>query len=327
VILTAADAAQRDDGAPLPAILPPLPPSGQTIRLLLSVGLFDDAMSELRFASRVWGNSSQIQATIAWIQRQLGRSETGAVQFGFFRGSMTTMKAAYPQYLAAGGELLPRDLLVVIFPVAYWDTIKKYSAESHVDPYIVAALTAQESTFVHDITSYAGAVGLMQFMAPTARQYARRLKLPYSATLLTTADANLHMGATYFADLVQEFGDVYLALAAYNAGPGNVRRWMNERPNLPREEFIDDIPYPQTQNYVKKILATSEDYRRLYGPGAPPGDEPDLDVKLALVTTVKRATPAVVKPAPKPPAAKPAAAKPAPAKPAPALRVPAATRK
>jgi len=60
-------------------------------------------------------------------------------------------------------------------------------------------------------------------------------------------------------------GGVPYALASYNAGPGPVARWMAERPGIASDEFIDDIPYPETQNYVKKILGTAEDYRRLYG--------------------------------------------------------------
>ncbi len=61
---------------------------------------------------------------------------------------------------------------------------------------------------------------------------------------------------------------MHLVLASYNAGERPVHRWMSERPGLSGEEFIDDIPYPETQNYVRKILGTAEDYRRIYGPGA-----------------------------------------------------------
>jgi soluble lytic murein transglycosylase len=290
-VILVADAEAPDDTAP---VLAPLPPNGQTIRQLLSVDLFDDALNELRFAARMWGDSSAIQATTAWIERQQGRSETGTRQFELFRGSINTMKRAYPQYLAAGGEQLPRDLLAVIFPVAYRNAIREYSSQNNLDPYLVTALVAQESTFVPDIKSYASAVGLMQFMAPTARQYAKRLNMAYSAKLLTNADASLRMGTAYFADLVRSFGEVYLALAAYNAGPSNVRRWIDERPGMGREEFIDDIPYPQTQNYVKKVLSTAEDYRRLYGPGAEPVDEPDLDEK--PVSSSKKASPSLPKP-------------------------------
>jgi soluble lytic murein transglycosylase len=119
---------------------------------------------------------------------------------------------------------------------------------------------------VRDIRSRAGAYGLMQLMPGTARQYGRKLKLKYSRALLTNADTNVRIGTLYLADKIKEFGGLHLALASYNAGERAVRRWMAERPGLTdRDEFIDDIPYPETQTYVKKLLGTAEDYRRLYG--------------------------------------------------------------
>ncbi len=67
------------------------------------------------------------------------------------------------------------------------------------------------------------------------------------------------------AEKIREFGSVHLGLASYNAGETVVRRWIRERPSdIPRDEFIDDIPYPETQQYVKRMLGTAEDYRRLY---------------------------------------------------------------
>jgi soluble lytic murein transglycosylase-like protein len=119
---------------------------------------------------------------------------------------------------------------------------------------------------VADIKSYANAVGLTQLMPATARQVAKTLKLPYSSRLLTNPEANIRIGMTYLSAKLKEFGELHLALASYNAGETPVRRWVRERPGLERDEFIDDIPYPQTQGYVKKILATAEDYRHLYGP-------------------------------------------------------------
>ena len=74
-------------------------------------------------------------------------------RFNLLRGSITLMRRAYPQFMAAGGEDLPRDILVHIFPLAYWDLIRKYSAQNNLDPYLIAALMAQESTFVPDIRS------------------------------------------------------------------------------------------------------------------------------------------------------------------------------
>ena len=71
----------------------------------------------------------------------------------------------------------------------------------------------------------------------------------------------------YFKDLVDRFGGVHYALAGYNAGDGRVAEWIKEAPDLAPDEFIDSIPFPETQNYVKRILGTAEDYRRLYGTG------------------------------------------------------------
>jgi soluble lytic murein transglycosylase len=175
------------------------------------------------------------------------------------------MRRAYPQFMAAGGEYLPREVLSVIFPVSYWDLIQKHAAANELDPYLVAALVAQESTFVPDIRSSANAIGLMQLIPSTARAYARKLGLRYSSALMTDPEANIRMGTAYLADKVREFGDLHLVLASYNAGERAVRRWQAERPGVPTDQFIDDIPYPETQNYVKRILGTADDYRRIYG--------------------------------------------------------------
>jgi soluble lytic murein transglycosylase len=196
----------------------------------------------------------------------LSIGKTGTERFQLLRGSITTMRRAYPQFLAAGGEELPRDVLQVIFPIAYWDVIRKHAAENNLDPYLMAALVAQESTFVADIRSHANAYGLMQLLPSTARQTALKMKMRYSSRVLTDPELNVRLGMMNFAQTLKAFGDVHLALASYNAGDRAVRRWMQERPGLDREEFIDDIPYPETQNYVKRILGTAEDYRRLYSP-------------------------------------------------------------
>ena len=251
---TSTDRSSTDDaGAPSPA----LPPNEGVVRALLALELYDQALDELHYAQRVWSDSSAIQATIGWIFNQRGD----------LRAGINAMKRAYPQYMAAGGEKLPPDLLRVLFPVNYWPQIQRYSAERQLDPYMIASLIAQESTFTADVRSVANAYGLMQIVPATGRQYARQLKLPrkFSISMLTTADTNLKIGTAYFADLIQQFGGAHYALATYNAGPGRVTRWIAERPGVDRDEFIDDIPFPETQDYVKKILGRAEDYRYLYG--------------------------------------------------------------
>jgi soluble lytic murein transglycosylase len=250
-----------------PASALPPPPNEPAIQALLSVDRYDEALNELRYAQRAWGDAPAVQATISYVYRRKGMAESNTTErFNLLRGSITLMRRAYPQFMAAGGQELPRDIQVHIFPMAYWDLISKYSAQNNLDPHLIAALMAQESTFVPGIRSHANAYGLLQLLPSTARQTARRLKIPYSTRLLTNPEANVRIGTAHFADLIRDFGGgVHLALASYNAGESAVRRWINERPGLAdREEFIDDIPYPETQNYVKRILGTAEDYRRLY---------------------------------------------------------------
>jgi hypothetical protein len=77
----------------------------------------------------------------------------------------------------------------------------------------------------------------------------------------------------YFAELVRRFGGVHPALASYNAGEHRVVEWNSDRPGLELDEYIDDIPFPETQAYVKKIIGTADDYRRLYADAAGAGQK------------------------------------------------------
>lgn len=231
-------------------------PTAQRIALLLATGLNQEAMSELQYAQRVWGDSPQLQATIALAHRRLGNVRAG----------INIMKRAYPQYLAAGGETLPSEILQVIFPLDYWPLLQKYAEQRGLDPYVVAALVAQESNFDPAVVSPANAWGLMQVLPNTGRSLARKLGVhPFSTKRLTEAEVNVRLGTQFLADSIRRFGGVHFALAAYNAGDSRVASWQRERPGMPQDEFIDDIPFPETQNYVKRILGTAEDYRLLYG--------------------------------------------------------------
>jgi soluble lytic murein transglycosylase len=134
-----------------------------------------------------------------------------------------------------------------------------------VDPYLATALIAQESTFQADVRSVANAWGLMQIVPATGRRYATRLGIkPFATARLTEPETNIRIGMAYFSDLLEQFGDPAPALAAYNAGENRVSRWLAERPGVSQDEFIDDIPFPETQNYVKRVIGTAEDYRLLY---------------------------------------------------------------
>jgi soluble lytic murein transglycosylase len=238
------------------------------IRSLITAQMYPDALREVQYAQRVWGDSPQLQATSAWIRHQQGLTLTADERFAALRGAITTMRRAYPQFMAAGGEALPADVLRIIFPLDYWPLITKYSKMHGLDPYLIAALMAQESTFTAEIRSHANAYGLMQIIPDTGRRYARKMGIkPFTTAMLRQPEINVEIGTQYFRDLIDKYGGPHFALASYNAGESRVDRWTGERPGLPQDEFIDDIPFPETQTYVKRILGTAEDYRYLYGGG------------------------------------------------------------
>ena len=231
------------------------PPTASLITWLVSAGMFDEAVAEMKYAQRAHGRTPQLDATLAWVYRQQGE----------IRPAINTMRQAYPQYLSVEGDALPREIQEVIFPLEYVRLIKRYASQHDLDPFIVAALIGQESSYVADVRSPADAWGLMQILPSTGRQLARAEGVPQFRTqMLTDPETNVRLGTRYFAGLVRNLGGVPYALAGYNAGSGRVIRWKAERGALEQDEFIDDIPFPETQMYVKKILGTAVDYRRLY---------------------------------------------------------------
>ncbi len=255
----------RIDAAGAPA---PLVPTDALIRALVGLELYDAALGEVEYARKEWGDSAALQATASWIRNRRGLGPGAADRFGDVRGAITLMRRAYPHFMAAGGEALPADILRVIFPLDYWPLITKYSEAHRLDPYLMAALISQESTFTPDVRSAANAVGLMQLIPGTARRYAAKLGMRFSPAMLTQPETNIRLGMRYFRDLMDRFGGAHFALAGYNAGEHRVARWIAERPMFTQDEFIDDIPFQETQNYVKRILGTADDYRRLYGGGS-----------------------------------------------------------
>jgi soluble lytic murein transglycosylase len=249
--LHAAGAGSPQDDTP-PAS-PPLP-NREIIERLIVLGLWSEAALEIEHAQRTWGNSPPLQATLAYVFARQGDLRRG----------INTMKRAYPQYLTEGNAL-PREIIEVLFPVAYWDLIRKHARARNLDPHLVAALIAQESTFDRDARSAANAWGLMQILPSTGRRLARLEGIRrFTTASLRDPETNLRLGTRYLASLLKRFGDDHLALAGYNAGESRVVRWRAERPGLAKDEFIDDIPFPETQNYVKRILGTAADYRALY---------------------------------------------------------------
>lgn len=156
-----------------------------------------------------------------------------------------------------------RWFLRLVYPIKYEDIIPEKSQEYGLDTYLVFAIVKVESGFYPEATSAKGARGLMQLMPETARWIASQRNVGYSQELLYDPTYNLDFGCWYLASLYREFrGDTTRSLAAYNAGRGNVRRWLEE--NIWNGEDQTQIPFPETRRYLERVRAMARIYRRLY---------------------------------------------------------------
>ena len=174
--------------------------------------------------------------------------------------------------------LLQASLLKMIFPQEYSSYIARESRATGVNESWLLALIRQESSFRPEAKSPANAAGVMQLLPSTAAELAREFKLKdYSAESLSDPDVNIKLGATYLSRLLKSFSGNYpLALAAYNAGPTRLRRWLNARKDLSVVEssrssgpdvevWIDELPWDETSLYVKSILRNWLIYQLLGG--------------------------------------------------------------
>lgn len=169
---------------------------------------------------------------------------------------------------ALGSGLLDsRWLLRKLYPIYYADIVTRYCTRYDVDPLLVMAIMKVESGFYPRAESRRGAKGLMQIMPETAAWVASQLGLERPGEEeLFDPETNIMLGTWYISSLAREFGgELVVILAAYNAGRGNVTRWLGESRWSGRVEHIEDIPFRETQGYVKRVAKTYQIYKRAYG--------------------------------------------------------------
>jgi soluble lytic murein transglycosylase len=221
------------------------------IEQLLLIDRLQEALDELRSIPA----SPTAEATIAWIEWRRGR----------LRPAISAMRRAYPGYRGEAGDLLPEDVWRILYPIEFRELIEAKATREGLDAALVAALICQESTFDPAAVSRAGARGLMQVMPLTGRGLARSLGVPYRQSALHDPDVSLSMGMRYLRQMLDRFGGrIERAVAAYNAGPHRVDAWTAGQPDIGAEEFIESIPFTETRGYVMTVLASRENYRRVY---------------------------------------------------------------
>ena len=178
-------------------------------------------------------------------------------------------------------------ILEQAYPDRYWDLTQQATEGFGYDARIFHALVREESSFNEQIVSWAGAKGLSQLMPATARRVAEWLGIRVNSTNIFDPLTNLRIGSRYLEYLREYFGgNMVLAVPAYNAGEGNVGKWLKATDNPPTDEFVESIPIRETRHYVKRVLGTYQLYNTLYGTGpctrtgrptttsrAPPGSE------------------------------------------------------
>jgi soluble lytic murein transglycosylase len=150
----------------------------------------------------------------------------------------------------------------IALPLRHEDIIRQQAADKGLDAALIAGVIYAESRFV-DQTSHAGARGLMQVTPETARGIAERTGgVSFREEDLATPQVNVAYGSWYLDHLLERYGgNEILALAAYNAGQGNVDRWIGEGREV---TAVEGIPFPETRAYVAKVLEAREDYRETY---------------------------------------------------------------
>jgi soluble lytic murein transglycosylase len=152
-----------------------------------------------------------------------------------------------------------------LYPFAFSQPIATWSQNRTLNPFLVISLMRQESRFMPGIVSSAGAVGLMQVMPDTAQWIAQHTSVGQYD--LKDPDDNIKLGTWYLNYTHQTWqGNSLLAVASYNAGPGNVQDWVNRLGITDLDRFVEQIPFSETQNYVESVFANYWNYLRLYNP-------------------------------------------------------------
>ena len=197
-----------------------------------------------------FGNNKIVES---WFEARKGKKSSSVVMA---RDTISDMTAK-PPFISAAYKLA--------YPLYYTDEINTNSKKFNLDPYLVMALIREESYFNEKARSSVNAVGLMQLMPSTANFIISKfaVNVPMEKDI-TEPNINILLGCVYLKYLKERFdeNDLY-AIAAYNGGEGSVNRWLKGK-NTDKDEFVENIPYDETHNYVKKIFRTYHLYKKIY---------------------------------------------------------------
>jgi soluble lytic murein transglycosylase len=172
--------------------------------------------------------------------------------------------------LDAGARDVPKEVLRIAYPLSFLPSALQFSKEG-VDPLLILAMIREESLFLPEAVSRAGAIGLMQIMPRTGKALASSVDLDdFEVKDLYRPATSVSFGSRYVAEQLGEFKKPELAIAAYKAGPVAVRKWEKRFGNQQTDHFLELIPYPETRVYVKRVLASWWTYKKIWSTTSSP---------------------------------------------------------
>ncbi len=229
------------------AITPaPLPP---TVQWLVDRGWDNEARREFSRIRKSRKPVGEEALTAAIFESDQGRSNT----------SIRVLRSGFPELGSVTISQAPINVIHRYLPLRWEKDLVAAAHEVGVDPWLLAGLARQESLFTAHARSNRGAIGVLQLIPSTARMHSRRLKI--KPDLLDPA-INLRLGAHEIASLIDDYGAIEPALAAYNAGPTRVRRWWKRTPEA--QQFTEAVPIPETYTYIRRVVFLTEAYRQVY---------------------------------------------------------------
>ncbi|NBW00888.1 MAG: hypothetical protein EBR85_04105 [Betaproteobacteria bacterium] len=209
------------------------------------------------------------EAVLEWGAAMRHRSDAELI-----RAAEHARKAGfYDRMIAAADRTQQEHDFSLRYPTPFKDKVLSAAQQRSLDPWWVLGLIRQESRFIPDIKSSVGATGLMQIMPATGKMLAKEVGLGNARPLmLADVELNVKLGTTYMRQLQDRFGgSALLASAAYNAGPSRAVNW---RAALPRRidgaAFAESIPFAETRDYVKRVLANAVLYHAVHNGGSVP---------------------------------------------------------
>ena len=181
---------------------------------------------------------------------------------GILIGCLMLISLVLAIYFVSCGE---SQIQKQLHPLRYSEIEEREAQAYELDPYLVYAVILAESNFDAQAVSHAGAMGLMQLMPATYEWLAGQDgKTETTQEELLQPEINVKYGCKFLAILLQRYEQIALAVAAYNAGPGNVDSWLENTEYAPDGKHLEKIPFSETEHYTKKVLSNYEAYQRLY---------------------------------------------------------------